>query len=417
MKALIATLALLLPFAAAAEPVVYEEAQVWTGRGFAPRTLAVDQGRFVEPSTVASGAQRVSLSGRFVTPAYANAHAHITNATERSSRGFTDAGVFYVWNPNTVTIGAEERRFYGQARRYSVRVAQGGITEPGGHPERLYVDYLSQNVYPGRDRAWFIGNAFHFGTTRAEIDAVLTLLQQQGAEFVKIYLLHSEEYQLRRDDQRYYGSRGLNPANVPYLVQQAHARGLKVSAHVETAHDLRVAAAAGVDFAMHLPGYGSLAARDRAAARITPAIAALVARSRMRVVPTYAIVAGGDRYEGATSADARATVAVQTENLRLLRAAGVPILIGTDGFNQIWSEAEHLVNANGMPAAEVAASLFKTGRFLFPERRIGCFQPGCEADFLVLTGDPTADIRALRRIESRFMGGATLPGPVAVARP
>jgi hypothetical protein len=30
-----------------------------------------------------------------------------------------------------------------------------------------------------------------------------------------------------------------------------------------------------------------------------------------------------------------------------------------------------------------------TGKRLFPKRRIGCFEAGCEADFLVLSADPS----------------------------
>ena len=33
-----------------------------------------------------------------------------------------------------------------------------------------------------------------------------------------------------------------------------------------------------------------------------------------------------------------------------------------------------------------------TPRALFPGRRLGCFDPGCEASFLLLGGDPLADL-------------------------
>lgn len=56
-----------------------------------------------------------------------------------------------------------------------------------------------------------------------------------------------------------------------------------------------------------------------------------------------------------------------------------------------------------------------TGARLFPERRVGCLDAGCEADFLVLAADPTADIKALRAIERRVMQGRELPGPVEKA--
>lgn len=396
---------LALPVSAQSNQTIFDGGLVWTGTGFEPRTLTVENGRFIDPSNAHPDAERVSLAGRFITPAYANAHAHVTQPTPESSRGFTDAGVFYVWNPNTVVMDPSAREFFGREGRVSVKVSQGGITEPGGHPEKLHVDILGPSIYGGRPREWFLGNAFHYGTSEAEIEEALLTLKQQGADFVKIYLLRSEDYDARRNDPEAYGARGLNPANVAFLVGRAHALGLPVVAHLETAHDLRVAAEARVDYAAHLPAYGVGSPEELQAARLTSETVASVARSGMRVVPTYALANGGDQYGATISDEVQRVIAVQTRNLDLLREAGVDVLIGTDGFNQIFTEAEHLVEANGVAARDVASIVFTTGAILFPERRIGCFDPGCEADFLVLAADPSADIRALRRIERRVMAG------------
>lgn len=389
---------------------IYEGGEIWTGAGFAPGVVVVEGDRIVEPAKARPDARRVSVAGRFLTPAYGNAHAHVTPAIPEASRRYTDAGVFYVWNPNTVVLGPDAKAFWARPDAYDVRVAQGGLTEPGGHPERLYVESLAGPVYGGRPREWFVGNAFHYGATPAEIDAALDLLVSQGADFVKAYLLESERYAELRDDPDAYGRKGLNPGNMPYLVAAAHARGLFVVVHVETAHDLAVAARAGADVAGHLPGYSAASAAELAAARLTPEIASLVAAAGMQVVPTYALIRG-DAYDAQTplAEDLADTVAVQRENLQLLHAAGVPILMGTDGFGEIWTEAEHLVEIGAMTDAEAAGIVLSTAARLFPDRRIGCLQPGCEADFLILEADPTEDIRALRRIAGRVMQGAALP--------
>ncbi|MBB5744513.1 amidohydrolase family protein [Brevundimonas variabilis] len=401
------------PAMAQPQQTVYERGQVWTGTGFQERTLVVQDGRFIDPASVLPDASRVALRGQYVTPAYANAHAHVTQASQASSSGYTDVGVFYVWNPNTVTLDERTRSFFGSPGQFRVKVAQGGITEPGGHPEKLYVDVLGPVIYGGRPREWFLGNAFHYGRTEAEIKSSLLMLKRQGADFVKIYLLRSEQYAVLQNDPNAYGAKGLNPANVPFLVQQAHSMGLPVIAHLETAHDLKVAAEAGVDYAGHLPAYGGLPS-DPEAVRLTPEIARLVAQSGMRVIPTYALANGGDQPNASLSDEVQRTVEIQTENLALLRQAGVQILIGTDGFNQIFTEAEHLVRENGLSPHAVATMVFDTGPVLFPERRIGCFEPGCEADFLVLEADPTADISALRQIRRTVLAGVELPRPSVV---
>jgi imidazolonepropionase-like amidohydrolase len=397
--------------AAAQSPreTLYHGGQVWTGLNFEARDLAVRGDRIVDAADLGPNAILVDVTGRWLTPAYANAHAHITNATMETSQVFTDAGVFYVWNPNTIIQDAEDKAFFARPDTFDVRVAQGGITEPGGHPERLYVEFLSQSVYAGRSREWFIGNAFHYGTTPAEIDAALDLLKSQGADFVKAYLLNSERYAELKEDPAGYGRKGLNPENFAYLVQAAHARGLPVFVHMETAHDLEVAARAGADFAAHLPGYGGDEPETLNAKRITPELAALVASSGMRVIPTYGIIRGSAyNGNGVQTADAAGQIALQRENLRLLRDAGVPILIGTDGRGPIFSEAEHLVEIDFATPAEATRMVLGTAPALFPERRIGCLERDCEADFLVLDADPTVDIAALRRIETRVMQGTTL---------
>ncbi len=51
------------------------------------------------------------------------------------------------------------------------------------------------------------------------------------------------------------GDRGLDPALAPKVVAKAHAAGLRVSAHVDTERDVRIALSGGVDELAHLPGY------------------------------------------------------------------------------------------------------------------------------------------------------------------
>jgi imidazolonepropionase-like amidohydrolase len=61
----------------------------------------------------------------------------------------------------------------------------------------------------------------------------------------------------------------------------------------------------------------------------------------------------------------------------------------------------------------------ETPRTIFPRRRIGCLDPGCEASFLGLGGDPIADHTNLGRIAIRVKQGVVLPpmaGPVILKR-
>jgi imidazolonepropionase-like amidohydrolase len=397
---------------AAPDATIYENGSVWTGSGFERRALAVVEGRFVEAAAAPEGAKRVDLAGGFVVPAFANAHAHLTSANEKTSRFYLEAGVYYIWNPTTIVMDAEALAFYRRPDTFDVKVSQGGVTEPGGHPEKLYVDVLARHVYKGKTLDYFLGNAFHYGRDKAEIDQALDRLAAQKAHFVKAYLLWSEEYRERRDDPARYGYKGLNPINLSYLVAAARARGMPVAVHVETVHDLKVAALSGAAIAAHLPGYWAVKTKDELLRRtLSPADAERIARTGMMFVATYAVAneeGVGVAAAGKQDVSRRQVHEMQARNIRLLREAGGTFLIGTDGAGPIFEEVEHLVAIGAMTNLEALAATFGTGRRLFPERRIGCFEPGCEADFLVLSGDPSVDVSALRSIARRVKQGREL---------
>lgn len=398
------------------EAVLYENGRVWNGSGFEQRSLLVVDGRFVsvpEAEMEAVGgiaaSQTIDLDGKFVVPPLSDAHNHVTMPADWASNGFLSRGTYYVWNPTTVQLGDGAKAYFARSDTYDVKYSLGGITEPKGHPERLYVESLSERVYGGRKD--FLGDAFHYGRNPVEIDAALDLLIEQGADFVKAYLLYSEEYDERRDDDDRYGAKGLNPENVPYLVEAATKRGLKTTFHVETAADLVAAADAGAFAAMHVPGYSGLSDSKTAVLKtLRPDQAERVVASGMLLIPTYLIAAnrfGRDESPAGQSLDALVR-AIQRHNLDMLRKAGATFLTGTDGFGSVVDELDHLAGLGVFEPIELLNIAFQTGPLLFPDRKICCFDEGCEANFLVLESNPITDLRALEAISERVKGGIKL---------
>ena len=49
-----------------------------------------------------------------------------------------------------------------------------------------------------------------------------------------------------------------------------------------------------------------------------------------------------------------------------------------------------------------------TPRAIFPARRLGCFDTGCEASFLALRDDPLANFANVQHIEVRMKQGVLL---------
>ncbi|MCG3127893.1 MAG: Imidazolonepropionase [Phycisphaerae bacterium] len=108
---------------------------------------------------------------------------------------------------------------------------------------------------------------------------------------------------------------------------------------------------------------------------------------------------------------ARTKADVPPDTLRKLKAAGVAILAGTDAPNpgtshgvSMHREMELLVEAGLTPAeALAAATALPAEKFGLTDR--GRIAPKLRADLLLVEGDPTADIKATRRIVGVWKNG------------
>ena len=390
----------------ASETLRFVNASWWDGQGFRTGERYVRDGVFVSR---APAARTIDLGGAWVVPPFGEAHNHNLDApfmARAVSDQYLANGVFYVKNPNSrFAFTPQARPLLNRQDTVDVIFSMGGITAEGGHPIRLY-GFLSRFSGPPRPGESFEGDAFHLVRTEADIGPVLDRLKAQGADFIKTYLLHSEHYAARRDDKGFYGLKGLDPALYPRVVAEAHRRGLKVSVHIETAADFRVAVAAGVDEINHLPGYMWEPAETEADYRLTPADARAAARARVVVVTTTVVTEGMQMPR-----ERKARVqALQVANLKTLHAAGVRLAIGSDNYMATSrAEADHLIRLGAFDGPTVLRLWIETPRLaIFPNRRIGCLKVGCEADFLVLRADPLKDFAATADIAGAWKDGRPL---------
>lgn len=388
--------------------VEYIHARWWDGRHFLTGERYVNDGMFVV-RPAARPAEVRDLKGDFIVPSFGDAHNHMAGSPEEFNREALAAGVFYFMNPNIMaTVAPKLRAYLSQPDRIEARLSMGGITAPGGHPEKLYQDTLIKYVYTNMQPWQMVGDAFHYVTCSGDIDPVLNQLQAQHAEFIKIMVLYSEDFERRKDDDTLRGSKGLDPKLVPGIVAAAHRRGLTVAAHIETAADFRVIVSAGVDESAHMPGYVALEdPLDQY--RITDADAAAAARAHVTVVATASYA----QYTRDAESRLPAVKAMQAANLKKLLGAGVALLIGTDGkADAAIGEAKYLVSL-GVLDARAALRLLSvdTPRYIFPGRKIGALEPGYEASFVALTADPTRDVKNLRTVDGYAKRGLLLKAP------
>ncbi len=105
--------------------------------------------------------------------------------------------------------------------------------------------------------------------------------------------------------------------------------------------------------------------------------------------------------------------ATMEENLRRLRAAGIPVAMGTDAGNpgtahgpSVYREMEAMQRA-GLSAGEVlTAATVAAARALGIAGEAGSVEAGKRADLVVLDADPTADIANARRVRLVVRNGA-----------
>ncbi|RTL43378.1 MAG: hypothetical protein EKK53_10095 [Burkholderiales bacterium] len=229
-------------------------------------------------------------------------------------------------------------------------------------------------------------------------------IQARGGRWIRIVLSHSERADLR-EQAGMFGRLGLRPDTAAELTRLAHADGRRVVAHGETAADFEAALTAGVDAVAHLPGYANTLDEPPERFAISEAAATQAARQHTAVITTTAATAlfklEPDRLAALRD--------IQRANLARLQAAGVPLLMGSDVFiGTARAELQSLDELGLDRATLLRLATQDTPRALFPGRRLGCFEPGCEASFLLLGGDPLADLSTLNMPLLRVKQGRLL---------
>lgn len=262
-------------------------------------------------------------------------------------------------------------------------------TPPGGHPSQL-LDAVDASA-----RAAFGDDSFDTvndpGAARAFLEARL----EQGADYLKIVI----------DDGATAGLElpALRLDVVAALVDAAHAAGLRTIGHAVTAREAAIALDAGIDGLAHVwPDAGADEATAQPAER--------VAAHGVFVVSTLGWFEVLDQHGGNVEvvrtgrtgemADEPAGPVGPIASAGALRRAGVPVLAGTDATPfapahgaGLHRELEILVRAGlGNEETLAAAASVPARHFGLTDR--GRIAPGLRADLLLVSGDPTIDIRA-----------------------
>jgi len=411
-----------------APTTAYVNGHVWTGERFVDRPLVVRAGRFVDgPPSEAD--TTIDLAEGYVIPPFGDAHTHNMGsggmAIRMAQNLYLPQGIFYVadlTNPHSEITATRDyldppmstRAWFDRETTPDVAFTLGGLTATGSHPAPAMESIYGDDV----DATWSLaGDAYWFMDTVDDVEAKWPDYIAQTPDLVKVYLMdvgsdldRGDAEALRRDGCGF----GLCPETLRAVVERAHAAGKRVSAHVNTAADVRLALDTGVDELAHLPlGNDGIGIDESTPYRLSDETIDRIGARNMVVVPTaLLLVEDVDRFPADTL---QAEIALQRAEIQQLHAAGARIALSGHNWQTSPRREADYFRAHGFFDTRTLLNLWTTTtpQAIFPDRRIGRLDPGYEASFLVLGGNPLDDFDAVGTIRQRVKQGHRLGAPAS----
>ena len=400
---------------AAAKNYHFTNGQWFDGKKFRRQTFYSANGILTQskPSKID---ETIDLQNGYVVPPFSDAHCHMFDASYNVKQQidmYLQDGVFYAKSQTNVRTGAAAvADKVNIPTSVDVSYAHGALTHTFGHGIEIYEslalgfygNQFDENVSKIAASRLRDNDAYYIIDTADDLERKWQKILDGKPNFIKIYLLTSEDYEekLKNIPNIRLGSIGLDPKLVPAIVKKAHAAGLRVSAHVDTEYDYRIALEGGVDEMAHMPGYYIESNEKLEEFLLTERDALETVKRKVWVIPTPILPKDFTKPNDLTKVET-----VTKRNLTTLKNKKAQIAIGADHYGKTSVDYAIYISSLGVFSNLEMLKIWceDTPQTIFPNRKIGNLKSGYEASFLVLSGDPLGNFEQVRNIKMRFKQG------------
>lgn len=401
------------------EVTEYSGARLFTGSEFLESSLCTSGGVVVAcPDTPQV---RIDLEGGYLIPPFGDAHTHHFDGTYTFGwhrKIYLESGVFYAMSVTAPSSGVEKiRDRFSGPKDVEVVTALGGITGPDSHPAEIYEalalgirGYEEQLARAAEIRASkrAANDAYFVVETEADLKEKWPLILGNDPDLIKVYLRNSDLY----DDGfgKWGPGGGLDPRLLPLIRAKSEEAGLRLGVANSSLADFRASLEARADLVTHLPCYQD-SMSDPSSPYFDTDSAEECELSKADADAAAAIGMGSVLITSEWAKQRpEAYLDWERHNISLLESADAPLAIGSNAYGS--TVIDGLIAAAEKrffePARLLRLATTDTVRLIFPDRRAGCLEPGCEASFLVLEGDPLEEFSEIRNIRLRVKDGRPL---------
>ncbi len=388
-------------------------ARIIDGTGVAPlvaHDVLVDGDRIaaVGPrgSLQTEGAETFDASGSTLLPGFVNMHAHLRGGARGTAELPDDVALLKAAQNARLAIagGVTTLRDAGSTERLSQTIrdaiASGLLTGP-------------RIISAGRIITTSAGHGWKHGLRADDATELRKAVRQNvedDADTIKIAATGGG------------GTPGSNVGSAQYsaseltvATEEAHRLGRRVLVHCNGTLGTKNAVAAGVDTIEHIGWMG-----EDGTLEVIDAVIADMLTQGITVVPTMSVwYRPGYDDIASLSADQKKMRAVREDRTAAwarMYQAGVRFAAGTDTWDPIARELELMVSELGLTAMQAIVAATRDSAIGLGEGDlIGTIESGKRADLVLLGGDPSVDLAALRRVERVWVAGrlAVVDGSVS----